>query len=87
MSWGQAATQAPANPNGDFLVANPPNDGISSLSWSPTGNFLVATAWDGDVRERARRRRTRTKTRTRTSERRGLTRRRGASRRDVGVLL
>ena len=46
MSWGQAATQAPANPNGDFLVANPPNDGISSLSWSPTGNFLVATSWD-----------------------------------------
>ena len=89
MSWGQAATQAPANPNGDFLVANPPNDGISSLSWSPTGNFLVATAWDGDVRERARRPRTRTSERAneRTSERRGLTRRRGASRRDVGVLL
>ena len=34
------------------MVANPPSDGISSLAWSPVGNFLVATAWDGDVRER-----------------------------------
>ena len=41
-------TQVP-NPNNDFQVANPPNDGISSLSWSPVANFLVATAWDGDV--------------------------------------
>lgn len=49
MSWGAPA--APANPNGDFLVANPPSDGVSSLSWSPVGNFLVATAWDGDVRD------------------------------------
>ena len=48
MSWG--APTAPANPNGDFTVANPPSDGISSLEWSPVGNFLVATAWDGDVR-------------------------------------
>jgi len=48
MSWGAPTT--PSNPNNDFLVANPPNDGISSLEWSPTGNFLVATAWDGDVR-------------------------------------
>jgi len=47
MSWGAPTT--PSNPNNDFLVANPPNDGISSLEWSPTGNFLVATAWDGDV--------------------------------------
>ena len=38
------------NPNNDFVVANPPNDGVSSLKWSPAGNFLVATAWDGDVR-------------------------------------
>jgi hypothetical protein len=38
-----------ANPNNDFAVANPPSDGISSLSWSPTSNFLVATSWDCDV--------------------------------------
>lgn len=49
MSWG-APVSAPTNPNNDFQVANPPSDGISSLEWSPMGNFLVATAWDGDVR-------------------------------------
>ena len=38
-----------SNPNNDFQVANPPGDGISSLSWSPTSNFLVATSWDCDV--------------------------------------
>ena len=54
MSWGQPARPAVTNPNNDFVVANPPNDGISSLEWSPTGNFLVATAWDGDVRDFAR---------------------------------
>ena len=50
MSWGQPARPAVTNPNNDFVVANPPNDGVSSLKWSPAGNFLVATAWDGDVR-------------------------------------
>lgn len=54
MSWGQPARPAVTNPNNDFVVANPPNDGVSSLEWSPTGNFLVATAWDGDVRDFAR---------------------------------
>ena len=49
MSWG-APVSAPTNPNNDFQVANPPSDGISSVEWSPMGNFLVATAWDGDVR-------------------------------------
>ncbi len=49
MSWG-APVSAPTNPNSDFQVANPPSDGISSVEWSPMGNFLVATAWDGDVR-------------------------------------
>lgn len=56
MSWGQPARPAVTNPNNDFVVANPPNDGVSSLEWSPTGNFLVATAWDGDVRDFARER-------------------------------
>ena len=27
-----------------------PSDGISSLSWSPDGRFVVATAWDNSVR-------------------------------------
>ena len=53
MSWG-APVSAPTNPNNDFQVANPPSDGISSVEWSPMGNFLVATAWDGDVRVCAR---------------------------------
>ena len=50
--YGAPSPTQPAqvpNPNNDFQVANPPNDGISSLSWSPVANFLVATAWDGDV--------------------------------------
>ena len=37
------------NPNNDFQVANPPSDGVSSLSWSPTANFLVATCWAYDA--------------------------------------
>lgn len=52
------------NLNGDFLVVNLLNDGISLLLWLLMGNFLVVMVWDGDVRERARR----TRTRTRTSE-------------------
>ncbi|PQQ12427.1 protein RAE1 [Prunus yedoensis var. nudiflora] len=31
-------------------VAQPPNDSISSLSFSPKGNILVATSWDNQVR-------------------------------------
>jgi hypothetical protein len=46
---GQQMGGGAANPNNDFQVQNPPGDGISSLSWSPTSNFLVATSWDCDV--------------------------------------
>lgn len=49
MSFGGPQMGGAANPNNDFQVANPPSDGISSLSWSPTSNFLVATSWDCDV--------------------------------------
>lgn len=28
----------------------PPSDGVSSLSWSPKQNYLVATSWDNQVR-------------------------------------
>jgi len=38
------------NPNKDYEVAQPPTDGISSLTWSPKANFLVASSWDNQVR-------------------------------------
>lgn len=47
--FGVTSAQGATNPNNDFQVANPPNDGISSLSWSPTANFLVSTSWDCEV--------------------------------------
>lgn len=34
----------------DCLVPQAGNDGISSLEWSPTANFLVSTNWDSGVR-------------------------------------
>ncbi|KAL4614724.1 hypothetical protein ACB092_07G074100 [Castanea dentata] len=38
------------NPNNSFEVGQPPNDSVSSLSFSPKANFLVATSWDSQVR-------------------------------------
>ncbi|XP_021826186.1 protein RAE1-like [Prunus avium] len=38
------------NPNKSFEVAQPPNESISSLSFSPKSNILVATSWDNQVR-------------------------------------
>ena len=38
------------NANKDFEVASPPTDSISSLSFSPVANYLVATSWDNQVR-------------------------------------
>mmetsp|Transcript_16791 Transcript_16791/g.23359 ORF Transcript_16791/g.23359 Transcript_16791/m.23359 type:complete len:329 (-) Transcript_16791:43-1029(-) len=38
------------NPNKDIEVPSPPNDSISSLAFSPKGNFLVAGSWDNQVR-------------------------------------
>mmetsp|Transcript_21082 Transcript_21082/g.24268 ORF Transcript_21082/g.24268 Transcript_21082/m.24268 type:complete len:379 (+) Transcript_21082:235-1371(+) len=35
---------------GDHTVSQAGNDGISSLTWSPTANFLVSTNWDSGVR-------------------------------------
>ncbi|KAK4791902.1 hypothetical protein SAY86_022337 [Trapa natans] len=32
------------------LVVQPPSDSVSSLSFSPTANYLVATSWDNQVR-------------------------------------
>ncbi|KAG5525977.1 hypothetical protein RHGRI_032311 [Rhododendron griersonianum] len=38
------------NPNKSAEVAQPPSDSVSSLAFSPKGNFLVATSWDNQVR-------------------------------------
>lgn len=38
------------NPNKSAEVVQPPTDSISSLCFSPVGNFLVATSWDNQVR-------------------------------------
>jgi mRNA export factor len=38
------------NPNKDIELSQPPNDGISSLSFSSKSNLLVATSWDNKVR-------------------------------------
>eukprot|EP00566_Odontella_aurita_P014999 CAMPEP_0113585718 /NCGR_PEP_ID=MMETSP0015_2-20120614/33868_1 /TAXON_ID=2838 /ORGANISM="Odontella" /LENGTH=350 /DNA_ID=CAMNT_0000491017 /DNA_START=46 /DNA_END=1099 /DNA_ORIENTATION=+ /assembly_acc=CAM_ASM_000160 len=43
---GQNASAAPQDHN----VAQAGNDGISSLTWSPTSNILVSSNWDGGVR-------------------------------------
>lgn len=45
-----APTVSNYNPNKDIEVTNPPTDGISSLAFSPTANYLVATSWDKSVR-------------------------------------
>jgi mRNA export factor len=34
----------------DFELASPPSDGISSLSWSPTENYLSVSSWDNNTR-------------------------------------
>ena len=38
------------NANPDYSVPQAGNDGISSLTWSPTSNLLVSTNWDSGVR-------------------------------------
>ena len=43
---GKSASMAPQ----DHCVAQSGNDGISSLRWSPTANYLISTNWDGGVR-------------------------------------
>lgn len=44
------AQQGPTNANNDYAVPNSPPDGISSLSFSPSSQFLVASSWDNGVR-------------------------------------
>jgi mRNA export factor len=38
------------NPNNDMIVADSPPDSISSVSWSPVANILVAGSWNKEVR-------------------------------------
>lgn len=45
-----SAQKDPRNPNKDVEVVSPPNDGISSVAFSPTANHLAATSWDETVR-------------------------------------
>jgi len=51
-SFSSAAT-APTNPNKDYEVANPADDSISALAFSPASiqqNFLVSGSWDNSMR-------------------------------------
>ena len=48
-SSSSSTTNKSAAPN-DHNVSQAGNDGISSLTWSPTSNYLVSTNWDGGVR-------------------------------------
>lgn len=53
MAFGQPLVGAAAgghNPAKSFEVPQPPSDGVSSLSFSPTANHLVATSWDAQTR-------------------------------------
>ncbi|KAJ9518687.1 hypothetical protein QJQ45_018725 [Haematococcus lacustris] len=48
--FGVAAPKANYNPNSDVEVAVPADlDGISSVRWSPTANFLAASSWNHSV--------------------------------------
>ncbi|BBN12217.1 mRNA export factor [Marchantia polymorpha subsp. ruderalis] len=49
-TFGTITSTAPHNPNKSFEVVQPPTDGISSLTFSPKANYLVATSWDNQVR-------------------------------------
>ncbi|CAI5980662.1 unnamed protein product [Closterium sp. NIES-65] len=49
-TFGTVTATQPHNPNKDIEVAQPPNDGISSMCFNPKANFLVATSWDNQVR-------------------------------------
>ncbi|CAN1121454.1 Protein RAE1 [Linum perenne] len=45
-----ATSATNTNPNKSFEVIQPPTDSVSSLSFSPKANYLVATSWDNQVR-------------------------------------
>jgi mRNA export factor len=45
-----ASTNAPGDPTKDVALNSPPEDSISDLQWSPTGDFLAVSSWDKKVR-------------------------------------
>lgn len=47
---GTSTPLSDPNPNKSFEVAQAPSDSVSSLSFSPKANYLVATSWDNQVR-------------------------------------
>ncbi|CAK9216548.1 unnamed protein product [Sphagnum troendelagicum] len=49
-TFGSITATQQHNPNKSFEVVSPPSDGISSLSFSSKANYLVASAWDNQVR-------------------------------------
>ncbi|KAJ9687144.1 hypothetical protein PVL29_015840 [Vitis rotundifolia] len=49
-NFSSITTASNPNPNKSIEVAQPPSDSVSSLSFSPKANFLVATSWDNQVR-------------------------------------
>ena len=49
-SGASTSTLGNYNPNKDAELVSPPTDGISSLHFSPTSNFLTVTSWDNHVR-------------------------------------
>ena len=46
--FGAAPVDA-MNPNKDVELVSPPDDGVSSLAWSPKGNYLCGTSWNSGV--------------------------------------
>jgi mRNA export factor len=52
--FGSASSSTPASttgdPSKDIPLTSPPEDSISDLQFSPTGDFLAAASWDKKVR-------------------------------------
>lgn len=52
--FGSAAATTPSNTSGDLTkdvaLSQPPEDSISDLQFSPTGDFLAVASWDKKVR-------------------------------------
>jgi mRNA export factor len=49
MFGAQPQQQGGVNPNKDVQIQTPLGDSVSSLSFSPRANLLVATCWDNNV--------------------------------------
>lgn len=49
-TFGTPAAAPAAAQEKDIEVSQPPTDGVSSMSWSPTADFLAVGSWDNNVR-------------------------------------